>query len=67
MPDVVGPLERREGGPREVLELRLIRVLKGNDSPKETNVLGLFGYEEDLSGNTSHGNRDLPMEHFAEW
>ena len=67
MPDVVGPLECREGGPREVLELRLIRVLKRNDSPKETNVLGLFGYEEDLSGNTSHGNRDLPMEHFAEW
>ena len=67
MPDVVGPLERWNGGPREVLELRLIRVLKRNDSPKETNVLGLFGYEEDLSGNTSHGNRDLPMRRFAEW
>ena len=67
MPDVVGPLERREGGLREMLELRLIRVLKRNDSPKETNVLGLFGYEEDLSSNTSHSNRDLPMGHSAEW
>ena len=50
-----------------MLELRFIRVLKRNDSPKESNVLRLVGYEEDLCGNTSHGNRDLPMGHFAEW
>ena len=67
MPDVVGPLERREGRPCETLDFRLIRVLNPNDSPKETNVLRLFGDEEDLSGNTSDGDRDLPMVRFAEW
>ena len=66
-PDAIGPRECREGRPREILEHPLVSVLQRDDRPKEVNVLGLFGDEEDIDRSVRHGNGHLPARHSANW
>ena len=67
MPDVIGPLERRERRTRETFEHHLICVLQCDDRPKKINVLGLLGYEGDLDSSTGHGNSRPPTRYSVEW
>ena len=66
-PDAVGPIEHRKGGPRETLELGLVGILECDDRSKEVDVLGFFGYEQELQGSSGHGHRYPPDLHVAEW
>ena len=65
-PDAIGPLECREGRSRETLEHRLVCVLPQDDRPKEVNVLGLFGDEEEIDRSIRHGNGHPSSRYSAE-
>lgn len=66
-PDVVCPLERWKGRPRENPELRLIGVLQCDHRPKESHVFGLPAYKENLLSSAGHGHRDSPKRNVPEW
>ena len=66
-PDVVGPLERWKGRPRENPELFLIGVLQRDNRPKEANVFGFLRDKEDLASSARHGHRDSAKWNVPEW
>jgi hypothetical protein len=65
--DVICPVDRRKRRSRQMLELGLVGALERDERSKESDVLGLTVYENDLQSSVGHRHRHTSNWHIAKW